>query len=336
MAVFFLLAIGFVSALHEAFASTEVSLERVEDTELRQALAQAFVLPKVLSLPDVTLEKRKTLVEAQARKLEGLLRFRGYLQATVTVFGDPGTDAPVLLRPDPGQIYRVGWVMVKGLPEGLSEEALSAFDGVAEGFAGQTATGNVLKQIEAGITWQLRDASFAEGEIAEVEVLSEPETRTAGVIVKLRPGHPVQVGEVQIEGTRHADLVMPFASSTLREGTPYSEAKVDELRQVLEQTGLFNKVDVSLSDQMTTARGAEVEVALVDRLPEPHFFQRNGGIGPALAIVAMVLIVLRECAGNNARWFGKPVGPTLSGALAFFYSVNILVIAIVIFSIISL
>ncbi|MCV0426185.1 MAG: hypothetical protein K5905_11980 [Roseibium sp.] len=336
MAILSFAILSFVSQAGKAHATTEVSLERVKDPELRQALTQAFVLPMVLELPDVTPGKRTSLIEAQAQKLERLLRFRGYLRSAVTMFGDPGTDAPVLLRPEPGQLYRVGWIKVTGLPGALPEEALLAFDAVVAPFAGRVATGEVLKQIEAGLIWQLRDASYADGQVVRVDVTTEPVTRTAGVTFTLVPGKPVQVGEVQIEGTRHSDLVKPIALSTLREGAPYSETKVDELRQVLEKTGLFNKVDVSLSNDLTSARRAEVEVALVDRLPEPHFFQRNASIGPALAIIAMVLIVLRECTGAGARWFGKPVGSVLSGALLIFYSINILVIAIVIFSIISM
>ncbi|MEM9632439.1 MAG: hypothetical protein AAGA50_14000 [Pseudomonadota bacterium] len=316
-------------------ASSELDLEQISDPDLKQVLQRAFVLPMTLDLPDVTSQKRNDLISAEAGKLEGILHSRGYLAATVEVIDDPTSGPNVRLVPVPGSLYRIGWIRAVGLPDGLPEETLAGFDDHAAGFVGQTATAETFEQLKAGLIWRLREASYASGEVLQLKDVLEPQLRSVGVSFAFLTGRSTHVADVQVQGSRHADLLSEIASNTVKEGEPYSEAAMARLRELLEQTALFNRVDVSLSNVSFPTGSAEVEVNLVDKPPEPHFFQSEAGLGPVLAILTMLLIVLRECAGPDAKWMGRPVGPALTGTVVVFYAINVIVIVAVLVSIIS-
>ncbi|MES0880880.1 hypothetical protein [Roseibium sp. SCP14] len=321
--------------LTTAHASSELELERLTDPGVAQELRQAFVLPMSLALPDVTFQRRNDLIAAEAKKLEGILHTLGYLEASVEVIDDLSSDGTVKLIPVPGSLYRIGWIRAVGLPEELSVETLEGFDDLASRFVGSAASAETLEQLKAGLIWRLREASYASGDVLQLRPHLEPEFRLVGLSFAVLPGRSTHVGDVQVQGSRHADLLSEFASSTLKEGEPYSEAAMARLRQLLEQTALFNRVDVSLSNVSVPAGAAEVEVTLVDKLPEPHFFQSEAGLGPVLAVLTMLLIVLKECAGPDARWRGRSIGPALSGTAVVFYAINLIVIVAVLLSIVS-
>ncbi|MES0811690.1 hypothetical protein ABLO27_19540 [Roseibium sp. SCPC15] len=318
-----------------ARASSELDLEQTDDPELRHVLQRAFVLPMMLDLPDVTYQRRNDLISAEAEKLEGILRSLGYLAATVEVSDDMTSNGYARLTPVPGSLYRIGWIRAVGLPDGLPEETLIGFDDHAARFVGQTATAGILEELKSGLIWRLREASYASGEVLQLKDVLDPQLRSVGISFAFLTGRSTHVADVQVQGSRHADLLSELASSTVKEGEPYSEAAMARLRELLEQTALFNRVDVSLSNVSFPSGTAEVEVKLVDKPPEPHFFQSEAGLGPVLAILTMLLIVLRECAGPDSMWMGRPIGPALTGTVAVFYAINVIVIVAVLVSIIS-
>lgn len=302
-----------------------VKLEPVEDNVLNSVLRQAFVLPMMANLPAPGGEGEKERVDAEIRKLRDLLHALGYLDAEIEVSGSPSEATGIRLLPVPGDLYRIGWISMVGLPEELSAEDLAVLEDFSAGFTGLRAGRDDLGKLEAGLVWRLRDAGYAEADIARVETRTNPELRMAGFTLTVSAGNAVRLGEIRFLGSKHTDILKPLAAFVVNEGDAYSASAMEKLHALLEETGLFSRIGISLAKTANDSGLTDLEIDLVERPPETNGIDFETGLGPALAIFTMLLILSRECTVGT-KWSRRPFGPALSLAVAVFYVANIVII----------
>ena len=312
-------------ALLAGQAAAAVRLEPVQDQALNHTLQNAFVLPMMPEQLAGSEAERTRLLEAEIRRLRDLLHSIGYLDAEIEVLSGSDPDEDVRLLPVPGDLFRIGWVALSGLPGGLPSDSVDDLENFAGTFAGLSVTRDNLDRLEAGLVWRLRDATHAHAEIVQTVKQTEPELKTAGILINLDPGPAVRIGKIQFLGSRHTDILEPLVAFVVKEADGYSASAMEQLFALLEKTDLFSRIEIALAPVNEVTGTTDLEVNLVEKPAEakPLDFQTRSG--PALAIFTMLLILLRECVAGT-KWGRKPFEPTFTLTVTVFYAINVAVI----------
>ncbi|MEP2706534.1 MAG: hypothetical protein ABJQ71_18450 [Roseibium sp.] len=328
-------AIGFVAITGMVWAAAVFSLDQVEDPYLNQTLSRAFVLHELLDLSDFPTAKVKLLIGSEAQKLEDLLRSLGYLRASVDIIWSQDANEGARLRPKPAELYRIGWIRLVGLPTPFSKEALAALDDFAAQHVGQIATRRKMEIVQAGVHWRLLNASYAKGEITQTDLTIEQQTRTVGLTLTFDPGKKVYLGDIQIQGSKHADVLEQVSTAIVTKGTPYSATAIQKLRELLEQTDLFRRITISLAGDENTDGNTDITVNLDDALYAPVRIQNTKKIGYTLSIITMFLIIIGECFKSSSQRPNSSIKSALSITTAVFYTANITIIIGTIYNMIN-
>lgn len=318
-----LAAIGL--ALHAAQVAAAVRLEPVQDVDLNRTLQNAFVLPMMSNRLAGTGVETSRLLEAEVRRLKDLLQSIGYLDAEINVLSGPHSGDDVRLLPVPGDLFRIGWVGLAGLPEELPPDTVDDLENFAATFAGLDVTRDNLDRMEAGLVWRLRDAAYAHAQIVQTEKKTEPDLKTAGVIITVDPGPAVRIGGIRFLGSKHTDILLPLAGFVVKEGGRYSASAMEQLRALLEKTDLFSRIEITLAKPDEVTGFTDLEIDLVEKPAEARPLDFQTRVGPALAIFTMLLILLRECMAGT-RWSRKPFEPAFALTVTVFYAINVAVV----------
>ncbi|WP_428686621.1 hypothetical protein, partial [Roseibium sp.] len=227
----------------------------------------------------------------------------------------------VRLHPEPSLQYRIGWVRLIGLPAGLPDKSLTDLDDLAAVYVGRTATRELIENLTAGIAWNLRQASYEAAEILQIDETTEPEYRTVGLTVTLVPGPAVRIGGVRFVGSAKASMFAQVASEIVAEGTLYSITSTERLRTLLQRSGLFRQVRISVSDTPTSDGSSDVIVELQDRPPPDHVSLAATGFGLTISLVTMVLIIVKEVVGAAMKSTHRPTVQLLTLIVVISYAV---------------
>jgi translocation and assembly module TamA len=182
---------------------------------------------------------------ADADLLGQLLRADGHYDAQVTTAVDaaPGGGFAVTLNVQPGPLYRFAQVSLPGLDEaaGADAAALRQAFGIAPRDPVDAAR---VEAAQAALRVELGRRGYAFAEVGETEIVVDHETRTATLILPVRPAGPRRFGHVVIEGrplfsARHIETIARFA-----EGEPFRAERIEDLRQALVATGLVSTVAI--------------------------------------------------------------------------------------------
>lgn len=182
---------------------------------------------------------------ADADLLAELMRAHGFYDATVTtsVEAAPGGGFSVALDVQPGPIYRFAEIRLPGLDETAGDDAAAlrqAFT-VSE----QDAVDAVkVTGAQAGLQAELGRRGYAFAEVGDPDIVIDHETRTATLVLPVRPQGTRRFGRVLVDGTPlfSADHIERIAR--FDEGDPYRVPLIDDLRQALVATGLVSTVTI--------------------------------------------------------------------------------------------
>lgn len=182
---------------------------------------------------------------ADADLLAELMRAHGYYDATVTtsVEAAPGGGFSVALDVQPGPVYRFGEIRLPGLDEaaGADAEALRQAFAVSE----QDPVDAVkVTGAQASLQAELGRRGYAFAEVGDPDIVIDHETRTATLVLPVRPQGTRRFGRVLVEGrplfsADHIERIARFD-----EGDPYRVPLIDDLRQALVATGLVSSVTI--------------------------------------------------------------------------------------------
>lgn len=179
-----------------------------------------------------------------AQLLAELLQARGYYDAEVEprVTTDAGRVI-VTLAAEPGEQYRFAEVQVRGLDEApaLGDELRQAF-GIRRDDPVDAAAINAGA---AALRTRIGQGGFPFAEVPEPEVVVDHESRTATLVLAVKPGGARRYGRILVpEGAlfsaRHVGRIARF-----KPGQPYEASDIDDLRRALIATGLVSSVSVT-------------------------------------------------------------------------------------------
>jgi len=182
---------------------------------------------------------------ADAELIRELLRAHGYYDALVATSVDaaPGGGFSVTLNVQPGPLYRFSEVRLPGLDEAAGADAAALREAFAVS-ADDPVDATRVTAAQAALIDALGRRGYAFAEVGEPEVVVDHETRTATLVLPVRPAGARRFGGILIEGrplfsSRHIQQIARF-----REGEPFRAERIEDLRQALVATGLVSAVTI--------------------------------------------------------------------------------------------
>lgn len=182
---------------------------------------------------------------ADADLLAELMRAHGYYDAAVTtsVEAAPGGGFSVALDVQPGPIYRFAEIRLPGLDEAAGDDAAALRQAFTVSEQDPVDAVKVTGA-QAGLQTELGRRGYAFAEVGDPDIVIDHETRTATLVLPVRPQGTRRFGRVLVEGTPlfSADHIERIAR--FDEGDPYRLPLIDDLRQALVATGLVSTVTI--------------------------------------------------------------------------------------------
>ncbi|NNU14947.1 BamA/TamA family outer membrane protein [Parvularcula sp. ZS-1/3] len=214
-------------------------LSKEQTKELRPVSSLARKPQKYTALAPV---RRAANSDAQA--LLQALQSKGFYAATVQPEVDrDGTTVNVRFDIEPGQLFQVTRYVIdyrdeqaEGRPQTLGDAGIATSG---------SPTGANLHKIEAKLLEHLWNSGYLSAEIRKREVRSDFSQGTATAYFAVRSGPKARYGEVRVVG---ADRTEP---DYVRQYRPFEDGEIakredlDEYRERLVETSLFNEVEVT-------------------------------------------------------------------------------------------
>jgi len=186
------------------------------------------------------------MVRARAEEDESLavrlLRSEGYYDAVAASSVEIAPDQPGLLRvtitTSPGPKYSFGEIRISGpetVPPGIAREALRLE-------SGQPIIAEQVEAAEANVLLRLPQQGYPFPEIGLRDIELDPATQLGAYTLPVEPGPRASFGGFTTEGdlafdARHVGILARF-----RRGELYDRRKVDDLREAMVATRLFESV----------------------------------------------------------------------------------------------
>jgi translocation and assembly module TamA len=254
------------------------------------------------------------MIAARAKEDELLavriLRSEGYYDGTAISSIEQLPDTPGQMRVTvtavPGQRYDFGAIAIKGpdtTPSGLAREALPLETGkpiVAVG----------VEAAEANVRLRLPQQGYPFAEIGLRDILLDPATHVGDYTLPVAPGPRSRFAGFTTEGNLAFDAKHVGVLSRFKRGELYDSRKVDDLREAMIATNLFNTVS---AEPVRTGELAEDGAEYVNILVRQEK-------GPARSLAASAGFSTGEGFRAEASWehrnFFPPEGSLRVAAIA--------------------
>lgn len=292
-----------LSASGPVAAGNSVVLDPVPgDEALSGFLDSTFTLPMLMGIGGQLQSEMDEEIAAEVTKLAGALHSRGYLDAEIVVTGSGTPDDPLHLLPVPGELYQIGAILIDGVPRDAGA-ALTVLGNLATESQHKPATREVIDQLSARIVYALREVSYADAEIADIDFVRDPQSSTVGLGVTLAAGPFYRFGEVAFGGQHRASEADLMAMVPFHAGQPYNIAAVDELWSALDETERFRRIRIEYHADPQAADVLDVVVNLWDApgASDDLVWQLSDS-GPLRLVFAMVLLLLIEALRASTVW----------------------------------
>jgi translocation and assembly module TamA len=165
---------------------------------------------------------------------------------------------PVTIHIDPGSVFTLGEVALKGDAAGLVPEDYGLVRG---GDAGSDA---ILKS-EALIVRALKEQGRPLAKVTGRDVVADHATHLLDVTLTLAAGPVAGYGETTVEGTKDMDRDFTAYMTGLERGRTYSPREIDEARERLANLGVFGSISVSEADALDANGQIPIDVTVSER-----------------------------------------------------------------------
>ncbi|WP_243451096.1 autotransporter assembly complex family protein [Sphingosinicella sp. CPCC 101087] len=235
-----------------------------------------------------------------------LLRSEGYYDAVAASSIETVPENPralrVVLTASPGYIYRLGEIRIDGpetVPPGLAREALALE-------SGRPIIAAEVEAAEANVLLRLPQQGYPFPEIGLRDILLDPQTQIGDYTLPVTPGPRARFGGFTTEGNLAFDAEHVGVLARFERGDLYDRRRVDDLRESMVATRLFESVS---AEPVLTGETAEDGTEYVNILVRQD-------AGPARSIDGQAGYSTGEGFRVEAAWEHRNLFPP-EGALRF-------------------
>ncbi|MFC3108478.1 autotransporter assembly complex family protein [Undibacterium arcticum] len=245
-----------------AAADYEVRID-APDT-LRALLEKNLDIVRWRGNPRIDAEQLQRLVQAAPEQIRTLVATEGFYTPEITSRIDNSKPVWVIdFKVTPGRPTLVGKLDLQltgfGTTPGSASESKSDQAALKSGWLMQP--GVVFRQAD----WELAKRSllrevaqsrYPRAELTDTSAVVDPEQARADLKVVLDSGPAVSFGAMRIEGLQRYPDSAVTRLNPIKPGAPYSESALLELQSQLQDSGYFNRVEVSADLDTLDAAGA--------------------------------------------------------------------------------
>lgn len=195
------------------------------------------------------------------------IRIRGEALDSLPPDADFGAGpVPVTIDVQPGQVFTLGDIALKGDAAGLSPVDFGLVRG------GDAGSDNVLKA-EQLIVRTLNEEGRPLAQVTDRDIVADHATGTLAVTLTVAAGPVAGYGDTTVEGTKDVDEDFTRYMTGLERGRIYSPEEVEDARERLLNLGVFGSVAVTPGDALDANGQIPIDVAVSERK------QRYFGLG---------------------------------------------------------
>lgn len=165
---------------------------------------------------------------------------------------------PVAIDIQPGSVFTLGEVALKGDAAGLSPDAF----GLARG--GDAGSDAILKA-ETLIVRALKQQGRPLARVTGREVVADHDTLTLDVTLTVEAGPVAGYGETTVSGTQDMDRDFTAYMTGLERGRTYSPEEIDDARLRLANLGVFGSISVNEADALDAEGQIPINVTVSER-----------------------------------------------------------------------
>lgn len=200
---------------------------------------------------------------ADVKRLRKVLESFGYYQGTITIKVDgmglantdlgqslsalpKGTEARVKISPVLGPLFHIGRIDIQGeLPAALSDKL-----GLPQALLGlRTGAAAIASEVLAAgarLQSRLQDHGYALAKVGQPIAYEQPSGHVLNLTFPVTTGPRVRIGDIRIEGLRHARQSLIRRRLLVHPGQLYDAATVEKARENLLRLGIFSSVSVRM------------------------------------------------------------------------------------------
>lgn len=243
-----------------------------------------------------------SLMAESARILEQVLHEQGYLAAAV---GEPqlsvsatGQRLRVDYAVETGRQTRIVSRRIVGVHVLSGEELERAFLPRLGQPLNETLFAESQKRLSAA--YEAKGYIYAQ---SDVSYTLTPDGRGARLLLALREGPRVRVGEILVSGARKTRLKTILDELTFREGDVYLPSEFEESRRFLQKLSIFQVVNFKSLNPEREEPKKNVVVTVTER--KPGHFELSGGLGTDEGVRGSVGVVYRNIGGLALEFHSK-------------------------------
>lgn len=267
-------------------------LEPAPDRALTETLNASFTLPLVFGIdgqtPDDMAADMADDIDAERRKLAGVMTALGYLQARVDLSGSGTPDDPLRFTPVPGPLFSIRTIRFDGLPLQPDPTVLAATEALADRGTGRIALADVFDNLRRGVVFALKEAAYATASVRRVDTTLDPATQLADIVVTVDPGPRLTFGKVSFRGSFRMNDTQLSALVPFKSGEPYKGTAVSALRKALDQSGTFRRIRIEETVQPETPGMIDLSIRLWDKADADRGKFQSFWLIPTIVVLILI------------------------------------------------
>jgi len=243
-----------------------VEIAGVEDPALQDLLTQVSQLVALRERPPATLAALERRAEEDLERFREALRSEGFYASTLDLrIDETARPVAVVAEIDPGNSYLLADYQVvyvgapapePALPEALADLGLEL---------GALARAPDIVGAERQLLRDLKDNGHPLARIVERRSLVDHAQATMTVTLNVDAGPYARFGPVVLQGLENVEEDYPRRLLPWTEGEPYDQRLVEEARQALSATELFDSVTIDLAETVDAQGLLPMTITLVER-----------------------------------------------------------------------
>lgn len=255
----------------------EVSFEGPLPDDLKTLLPQVSQLVALQERPPISHAGLEGRIRRDLTLLQEALRSEGYYEATIDWRIDdapePGEPLRVVMTVHPGELFRIQHFTLEFPPgaqlEGLQQPSLKEI-GIEIGMPARAAA---VVDAERKFVRYLQDNGFPNAAAGGRKVTVDLDTHEMSVTLRMEPGDLAVFGPLAVEGNENVDPEYLSEVVAWPEGERYSARKLEQARQRIAATGLYDSVSLTTPGTVEPDGTLPATLALQERPP------RTVGVG---------------------------------------------------------
>lgn len=240
------------------------SASQIDDDAIAELLKAHLTIHEELDNPRLNPAEWQRLVRLTAKEIKELLATIGYFSPQVNIESPTASQAVFLIKLN--ALTRVHSVNLTFKGDVSTTDGAPA-DTLKQAWllpAGTAFTQNAWSNAKRSLLTTLLAERYPNAKIEASQARVDPTTQLAELSLTVNSGQRVRFGQLRIHGMQHYPQSLVHNINPIKAGDDYSQSALLNLQNTLQETGKFNRVEVSAATLALSEQGLADIIVNVD------------------------------------------------------------------------